>query len=160
MNIQERLKGIKGHLKIEHRGPDGKLKEVREIDNLILTDGLEIFADLLVGSGGTQINPGQTAIAVIAAGSDNTAPTVADTDLVTPLPSDRAVTVNSQPSSALARFVANFTAGIATGTWRELVLADTDAAKGARKCASRVVFGDMIKGALDTIAVTWEITFS
>ncbi len=100
----------------------------------------------------------------MAAGDSNTAPVVGDTDLVGSelgVGVNRyAVTVNSQPSSGLARFVADFTAGICTGTWRELVIADTYAAKGARKCLSRVVFGDVIKGALDTITVTWEITFS
>jgi len=154
--------GVKGKVIIEHYGPDGVLKQ--HLENLILTDGKEIFADLLVGAAGTQINPGQTAVAAIAAGDSNTAPTLADTDLVGSelgTGTNRyAATTNSQPSSGLARFVANFTAGICTGTWKELVLADTYAAKGVRKCISRVVFGDIVKGALDTITVTWEITFS
>ena len=163
MLIEEQTKSVRGLVTIEHFGPDGELKQHLE-KNLILTDGLEIFADLLVGSGGTQINPGQTALAAMAAGDSNTAPVVGDTDLVGNefgTGTNRyAVTTNSQPSSGLSRFIANFTAGICTGTWKELVLADTYAAKGARKCVSRVVFGDIVKGALDVITVTWEITFA
>jgi len=157
MLIEER-KGVRGLVTIEHFGPDGELKQHLE-RNLILTDGLEIFADLLVGAAGTQINPGQTAVAAMGVGDNNTAPVVGDTDLVgTEL--GFTTTINTQPSSALARFISTFAAGVGTGTWRELVLADTNAAKGARKCVSRVVFGDIVKGALDVITVTWEITFA
>jgi len=161
MLIEEQTGRVKGRVIIEHFGPDGILKQ--HLENLILTDGIEIFADLLVGAGGTQIKAGQTAVAAMAAGNSAAVPTVADTDLVGAEfgagVNRYAATVNSQPSSGLARFVANFTAGICTGTWKELVLADTYAAKGARKCVSRITFGDIAKGALDTITVTWEITF-
>lgn len=159
MYLEEKCK-IKGHVKIEHKTKDGV--KITEVNNLILTDGFEIVADLLVGSGGTQINPSQPVITIIAAGSNNTAPSISDTDVITPIVTggDRAATINSQPSSGLGRFVAQFGAGVATGTWRELALADTNAAKGARKCFSRVVFGDIIKSALDVITVTWELTFS
>jgi len=144
--------GMKGHVTIELRDRLGVLKEVREA-NLILTDGLEIAADLLGGLGG------QTKLQAIAIGDNGTAPSVSDTDIIgTEL--GRQTTSNSQPSSGLARFVSTFAAGVATGTWREASIADTNAAKGARKCAARVAFGDITKGAGDSMTVTWDITFS
>jgi hypothetical protein len=154
MLIEEGIK-LKGHVKIEKVTPEG-VKSTIEVDNLILTDGLEIFVDRLAGL------IAQPAVAAIAAGSNNTAPVVGDTDVITPIVTggDRAVTANTHPTSPVGRFFATFAAGVATGTWRELALADTMAAKGARKCISRVTFADTVKGGLDVISVTWEITFA
>jgi len=129
------------------------VKKKYEFDNLILTDGVEIFADLIGGLGG------QTKLQCVGAGDNNTAPGVGDTDLIGAELGFK-ITSNSQIASGKTRYEVTFTAGQATGTWKEAILADTVAAKGARKCASRVSFGDIVKGAGEVLTWVWDISFS
>lgn len=144
----------KQHGKLHLKMYDEQKKKVldRVIDNLILIDGREIWVDRAGGIGG------QTAIWGIAIGDDNTPPVDTQTDLIgTEL--GRKVTSNAQPDTGVLRCSNAFGPGEATGTWEEAVLIDTDAAKGARKCACRVLTGSIVKGAGNTISAVWDVDF-
>ena len=143
---------MKGKLTLELYDKDMNLKERFVQDNLVLTDGLEIAADLLGGTAG------QTKLQVIAVGDNNTPPIIGNTDLAGS-ELGRVVTSNSQISPGKERFQCTFGAGIGTGIWREAVIADTNAASGSRKCACRTVFGDINKLAGDVMTATWDITY-
>lgn len=151
---------MKSNVKFEVFDKHGNLKEVHE-HNLVLNDGLDIMAGLL-----TNIDPGTLPVVgvpnylqVIATGNNGTAAGVADTDLLG-AEFARVVPVNTVPSQGLARYVATFAAGVGTGTWLEAVIADANAASGSRNCACRVAPINIIKGAGDSVTVTWDITFS
>lgn len=130
---------------------DGNLKDEGGPFDLILTDGREIFADRIIA--GTQ-----NYLQCQALGTSNQAPAVSDTDLIGTELGYKAST-NSQPSSGLARFETTWLAGEGTGTIEEAVLADTVAAKGARKCAVRVLTGTIVKASGDILTTIFEIDF-
>ena len=69
-------------------------------------------------------------------------------------------TVNSYVASYKEKFVGTFGPGVGTGAIEEAVIADANAASGARKCFSRVITGTITKAAGDTMTVTWEVTFT
>ena len=58
--------GLKGHVLIEVKDAEGKLKDVREFDNLVMDAGEDELAQLLVGVAAT-------AFTYIAIGTDSTA---------------------------------------------------------------------------------------
>ena len=144
---------LKENVSWELRGPDGKLKDSGKAHNLILTDGFEIAAERLGGTGT------QDYLQCIALGDSNTAPAVGQTDLQGS-ELGRVTTTNSNivGSEDTERMIGVFGPGVGTGTVEEAVLADANAASGARKCFSRVLTGSTVKGAGDTMTVTWEIT--
>jgi len=142
----------KGKVTAILKDPSGRVKKILVIENLILDDGKEIFADLIGGTGA------QTHLQCIALGTDGTAPSATDTDLIGTELGYKATT-NEHISPGKERFVATFLAGEGTGTIQEAILADTVAAKGARKCACRVAFGAITKAAGDTLTWIWDITF-
>jgi len=152
MAIKEKPIKMKENVFWELRGPGGKVKDSGKAHNLILTDGHEIAAEVLGGTGT------QTKLQCIALGDDNTAPAVGQTDLQG-AELGRVTTVNTNVvgSEDTERFVGTFGPGAGTGAIEEAVLADTNAASGARKCFSRVLTGTITKGAGDTLTVTWEV---
>ena len=150
--IKERI-GLKGKVRLVLTDRFGKTKMDRTIENLILTDGLEICAERLGGTGT------QDYLQCIALGTSNTGPLVSHTDLQGS-ELGRVTTTNSNvvASEDTERFVGAFGAGVGTGTIEEAVLADANAVSGSRKCLSRVLTGTIVKGSGDTLTVTWEIT--
>lgn len=135
------------------RNKNGTVTARNRVHNVVLDDGLEIAVDRVGGSGG------QAAIFGTAIGTSNTATGPTQTDLQGSELFRKAST-NTQPSSGVERFVTTFAAGEGTGTIEELVLIDTDAASGARKCLCRVLTGSITKGAGDSWTSTYELTAS
>ncbi len=129
----------------------GNLKDEGGPFDLILTDGREIFADLMIADT-------QAFLKAQAVGTSSTPPVVGNTDLIGTELAFKATT-GAQPSTGLARFTTTWLAGEGTGTIEEAVLADTVAAKGARKCAVRVLTGTIVKGAGDVLTTIFEIDF-
>lgn len=149
--VKERM-GLKGKVTFELYDKLGRRKLLKEIENLILTDGFEIAAERLGGTGT------QDYLQCIALGDSGTAPVVGQTDLQGS-ELGRVTTVNSNVSGSedTERFIGTFGPGVGTGVIEEAVIADTNAASGGRKCFSRVITGTITKGAGDTLTVTWEV---
>lgn len=152
VEIKEGIK-MKGKVRFELYDKDGNKKLDRTIENLILNNGKEIAAERLGGTGT------QDYLQAIALGVNNTAPAVSQTDLQG-AELGRVTTVNSYVVSFIERFIGTFGPGVGTGIIEEAVIADANAASGARKCFSRVITGTITKGAGDTMTVTWEVTFT
>lgn len=144
--------GLKGKVTLELYDKLGRRKLRREIENLILTDGFEIAAERLGGTGT------QDKLQCIALGTSNQAPVIGDTDLIGS-ELDRVTTVNTNivGSEDTERFIGTFGPGVGTGAIEEAVIADANAASGSRKCFSRIVSGTINKAAGDTLTVTWEV---
>ena len=144
--------GIKGRVTILVIDKNGNLKNFVQRDNIILNNGLTMCVDL-IGNLGTY-NP----LACVAIGDNDTAEAATQTDIQ----GSEIARVNSSEYSSMS--VTNTLISVGTftgisGTMKEAVLADTNAAKGSRTCFSRIVTGSVAITVTDTISVIWEHTF-
>ena len=146
--------GVKviGKLRIEIRGPDGRLKLCAIVPNLVVNTGLYHVADQMS-------DQGNAAMTHMAVGTGTTAAAAADTALETEL--DRnALTSTTQGAGASANqvvYVASWAAGDGTGALTEAAIFN-QAGAGVMLC--RTVFAVKNKGAGDSMTLTWTITFS
>lgn len=144
------IDGLKaeGTLDITVRGPDGKIKEEKKVDNLIVTTGLAYIASRMNGTS-------ESVMSHMAVGTGSTTAAAADTTLGTEL--DRnALTSTTVTDNAIA-YVATYAAGDATGSLTEAGLFNA-ASAGTMLC--RTVFGTVTKAADDSMTITWTITVS
>ena len=143
----------KGALKVEVFGADGALKEFREIPNLVVTVGRYFIAQRLITAGAP------TPMSHMAIGSSATAAAAGDTTLVAELGrvglTGGAGTVAANSNSVV--YTATFPAGTGTGTVREAGLFN---AASAGTMLARTTFGDVTKGAADSITVTWTVSIN
>lgn len=139
--------GVKGTLVIEVRGPDGELKERRELRNLVVTAGKGLIASRMCNTG--------TSPTHMAVGTGAVAPAAGDTTLGTE--AARVALTSATPSSNVATYVATFAAGTGTGALTEAGIFNA-ASSGTMTCRS--VFSVVNKGALDSITITWTLTFN
>lgn len=132
--------GVKGRVTVT---VDGEV--VRRVDNLILNNGLGVFAALLADKAT------KSSVTLIEAGAGTTAPTATDTE-TEDYYSD-AATANSN-SGAGASFAATFAVGdFADDDITEATLwADTD-------IISRVVFAAVTVAETEELVIQWDITY-
>lgn len=149
--IKEKIK-ITGRVKIELFGPDGKRKELREIDNLVVTAGLNHIADQMSDSG-------EAAMSHMAIGTGTDAAVAGDTALQTEL--DRnALTSKTQGSGGDANkvtYVGDWAAGDGTGAITEAGILN---AAAAGTLLTRIVFAVINKLANDAFRITWKHTYA
>lgn len=139
---------IKGNLKIVVLDLDGKVKDTREVNNLVVTTGKEYIASRMSSN---------TAVIMshMAVGTSNTAPVVANTGLGTEV---GRVALDSQATvAATTTYIATFAPGTGTGTLTEAGIFN-DGTTGTMLC--RTTFNEVNKGAADTIVITWNVTVS
>lgn len=140
--------GIRGHVHMVLRGPDGRVKDERKFRNLVVQSGLNWLAayigassppanmsHIAIGTGSTEVNPNQTALVSERA---------------------RASATRSNPSGGVVRWVANFGPGQGTGAIMESGLFN---ASSGGTMAARQTFAVINKGAQDSLEVTWELEF-
>ncbi len=143
---------ITGRVKIELFGPGGVLKEVEEVNNLVVTAGRQHVADQMS-------NLSAAAMAYMAIGTGTTDVDAADTALQTEL--DRnALTSKNQGTGTEANkvtYICEWAAGDGTGAITEAGVFNS-ASAGTMLCRS--VFAVKNKGAGDTLTLTWVLTFS
>ena len=140
---------FKGLVNIKLFGPDGNLKDSREINNLVVTAGLNHIADQLSAS------PGEAAMSHMEIGTGTTAAQASDTTLETAL--DRNALTSRTDSNNVVTYVANWAAGDGTGAITEAGIFN---AASSGTMLARTVFSVVNKGAGDTLAVSWSITLS
>jgi len=142
--------GIKGHIKLVLRGPDGKIKQVYEHSNTI-TELLDAHvADQMSDSG-------DSGIGFMAVGTSS-GQTSASTGLAT-ANDINALTSTTQGSSGADNdvvYVGDWAAGDATATITEagIFLANNN--------TTLMTYDDsmsIVKGASDTLQITWTLTF-
>lgn len=144
--IKEKIK-ITGRVKIELFGPDGKLKELRVIENLVVTVGLNHIADQMSDSG-------EGAMSHMAIGTGTTAAAAGDTTLETEL--DRnALTTKTQATNTVT-YIGDWAAGDGTGAITEAGILN---AAAAGTLLTRIVFAVINKLANDVLRITWEHTY-
>jgi hypothetical protein len=144
--LNDQLK-VTGDVVVEITGPDGQIKDRREIKNLVVGTGKTHIASRIVGT--------PTAMSHMAIGSSSTAASNSDTTLGASL--GRVALTSATSSGAVVTYVASFPAGTGTGAVVEAGVFN-DASAGTMLC--RTVFAVVNKGADDAMSITWAITVS
>lgn len=146
--VEAEVVRLRANVILELRGPDGALKDRREVHNVICTAGKNKV--LTSGVNAKKVDD----YSYICIGTDSTAAAAGNTALGTEVA--RAVGTLSNPSAGTWQNTYTFPAGTGTGTITESALDYQVGASGA--ILARQVFGGIAKGASDTLAVTWQIT--
>lgn len=142
---------MKGKLNIVLTGPNGEVKEQREVDNLVVTVGKNFIASSMVKT--TTNSP--AAMTHMEVGTGTTAAAVGDTTLQTAVASSRVTLTSATASTNSVAYVATFPAGTGTGALTEAGIFNASSA-GTMLC--RTVFSVINKGAADTLGITWTVT--
>jgi hypothetical protein len=141
----------KGDVAIRVHGPDGKLKESRDIHNITTTVGKNHIASRMKDSG----SPNQ--MSHMAVGTGATAAAVGDTTLDTELSRIALTTAGGTVSTNVVTYAATYGAGVGTGALVESGVLNA-ASVGTLLC--RVVFAVLNKGANDSMTITWTVTIN
>lgn len=137
---------ITGALSIVLTGPDGQVKDTREIPNLVVTVGKNFIASRMVGTASAIMSH-------MAVGSSSTAPAAGDTALGTEL--GRVALTSGTATTNVATYVATFGTGVGTGGIQEAGIFNA-ASAGTMLC--HTTFAIVNKGANDTMTITWTVT--
>lgn len=135
----------RGHLTIVLIGPDGRIKDQRELDNLIVTSGKNWLASRMTGA--------PAAMSHMAIGTTNTAPVVADAALKAEVA--RVALAAQATTNNVTTYDATFPAGTGTGA---IVEAGIFNAGAAGTMLNRATFAVVNKGADDVMSITWTVT--
>lgn len=149
--ILDELKA-KGTLTIQIFDSEGKLKEEKHEENLVVTVGRNWIASRLKDTG----IPTQMTHMDIGQGA--TAPVAGDTTIQTPFsPSARQAlsTAGGSVSGAEITYSATFPAGSGTGAVTEAAIFNASSG-GTMLC--RTTFGVITKGASDVMAISWKLS--
>ena len=120
---------------------------VREIPNLVVTDGKKWVAD--------RMNNANAVMSHMAVGTGTNAAAAGDTTLQTE--NDRNALTSTTVTDNAVAYVASWAAGDATAALTEAAIFD---AASSGDCLARTVFSVVNKGANDTLTITWTITVS
>ena len=137
-----------GRLSVVVKDTDGKVKEERSIENLVVTSGLGYIASRMKDATAT-------AIGYMAIGTGTAAAAAGDTTLGTEL--DRNAVTSTTVTANEIEYVASWSAGDGTGAITEAGLFN---AASAGDMLARTVFSVVNKAANDTLSITWTITLS
>ena len=150
MNTNEKLK-LAGKLSVVLKDSNGKVKENREIPNLVVNSGLAFIISRMKDAT-------DSVMSHMAVGTDNTAAAAAQTALLSEL--DRVAldsTTITGSNNEKIEYVATFGPGDGTGALTEAGIFNA-AAAGTMLC--RTTFLVINKAASDTMEITWTITLS
>lgn len=149
MNINKEIK-LSGHIKFELKDSNGKIKEVREIKNVVVTVGKEYLAAWL-----TAATQADYFMRYIGLGTGTSAAAAGDIALETELATRVAGTLSN--TTNVWQNQATFGPGVNTGAITE---AGIFSASSAGTMLARQVFAVVNKAVGDTLTVTWQITLA
>jgi hypothetical protein len=145
---------LQGNVSIRLIGPDGKVKQAGEVKNMIMRVGMDYFAYALAvrtdAADGTYGPFNAIAIGTSSSAVANTQTALQGTELA------RGAVTPVAISNNVRGFTITFGAGTGTGTINEAALLNHSTTAG--KMFSRVLTGAYVKGALDTLSITWTFT--
>lgn len=144
----------KGRVGIVLRDKDGNVKEERDIDNLVVTEGVTFIAARMVGTSTNVMN-------TMKLGTSSQALANGDTGVVSHATGETVTGNNfgASASGAVVTYTATFGAIGSGGTVgiKEAAITNNDTAD---KCLCRVIFDVVNKGEDDSMSVTWTVTIS
>jgi len=142
--------GLKGTLTLELRDENGKLKETRRKDNIIVSSGFDFICQQVSGTAVT------TAMTYIAVGTGSTAPVIGNTALGAETARVNGTYAHTGGTQVFT-VSATFNPGVATAAIQE---AGVFNAASAGTMLDRVTFSVINKGANDTLTATFQFTLS
>jgi transcriptional regulator with AAA-type ATPase domain len=150
----------KGQLELKLLDANGNIKELRNVNNLIVTKGLEFIVNRLRVDSSTLPYKPMTHMA-IGTTTNAAAPTAEQTALLVEayrIALDSTTIATQTVTNDTIQYVATFAAGNGTGAITEAGIFN-DAAVGTANqiMLCRTVFSVINKGAADTLAITWRI---
>lgn len=143
--IKDTLK-ITGALRITLTGPDGVVKEEREIPNLVVAVGKNFIASRMIGTS-------DAVMSHMAVGAGINPPVTSETALETEL-GRVSIGAANRVNNAVT-YVAVFPAGTGTGPVTEAGIFNSGA-EGTMLC--RTVFAVINKNVADTLGFAWTVT--
>ena len=140
---------IIGTLTIELHDANGNLKDKREIENIIVADGLAHIASRMNGTS-------QNVMGYIGIGTTNTAAVVGDTALLAEVArvATTPTIVTTTQTNDTVQHVGTVSAGTGTGAIVEAALFN---AASVGTMLNRIVFAVVNKGASDALTLTWKV---
>jgi hypothetical protein len=149
MRLADSTQGpVVGRMHLELRGPDGELKAVRDVDNLIVDVGRDGIMDQLLAS------PTVNKPTHMAVGTGATAPAAGNTTLGAEV--DRNALTSKTRSAGVVTMVGDWAAGDATNA--ALAEAGVFGNVAGAPMYSRATFTPIDKQSLDTLQITWTFT--
>lgn len=146
---------LKGRLLIQLFDKDGKIKEERDIDNLIVTAGKNTAIQQLLGAASGGAQPAK--FNYVGIGTGTTAEASGDTELPTEIGTRQQDTSPDFPSTGRGDIIVSFGVGNGTGAITEAGL--FNASTGGNMLA-RKTFAVINKGASDVLQITWQVTLN
>jgi len=141
---------VTGKLTLTLTGPDGELKEQKEIDNLVVLAGRSFIASRIKDATSTVMSH-------MAVGTSSTAAASGDTTLGAEVASSRTALSSTTVSTNSVVFNCTFGAGVGTGA---LVEAGIFNAASAGTMLCRTTYSVINKGASDTLTIQWTVTIN
>jgi hypothetical protein len=141
--------GATGRLSVVLRDGNGKIKQLFEVENLIVDTGLNFITSRMKDATAT-------AMTHMAVGSGSTAAAAGNTALGTQISTRVALTSTTVTANAI-EYIAGFGAGVSTGAITEAGIFNASTA-GTMLC--RTVFSVVNKAAADSLSITWTITIN
>lgn len=141
--------GLKGHVTAVLFGPDGKIKEVRDVHNTVKNAGIYGAADQLLASP-TLAKPGWMEL-----GTGSPAATL----LGAYISGSRNALTSKTRSNAVVTMICDWAAGDGTGAITEAGVFDVVTENTVNMWLS-ASFSVVNKGADDTFQITWTLTYS
>jgi hypothetical protein len=140
---------VKGSLDIVVRDKDGKVKDTRQVNNLVVDAGLDFIASRMTANTATVMSH-------MGIGTGSANPTAADTSLGSQAGSRETLDTIAVTDNAVA-YTAVFEAGDQTGLITEAGIFNA-ASSGTMLCRS--TFGGITKNSDDNMTIVWTITVS
>lgn len=139
--------GFNANVKVEVFSADGQLKDKREVHNTVTNTGVDGILDQILA---TPYNP---KIGYMGLGSGNTLTLGHIQTLISG--SINALTSKTRALKVIT-MVGDFAAGVGTGTISEAGTLRNDASDDL--CIMYATFAGIVKGAADTLKITWTLT--
>lgn len=143
---------LKGRWQVTLQGPDGQIKDYREGNNVVCTNGKEFLASFLASAAAAAAT---FTMKYVAIGTDATAEAAGNTALGTEVA--RHTGTVSYVSNQVYRVTATFATGVGTGTIVEYGLLSSSS---AGTLLSRDTESAISKGANDTLTAVVNLTIS
>ena len=140
---------VKGDLEIVVRDKDGKVKDNRQVNNLVVNTGLNYIASRIISNV-------ENVMSHMAIGTGTTAPNASDTALVSIAGARETIDSLSITDNAI-KYTAIFEAGNQSGDITEAGIFNA-LTGGSMLC--RTTFSAVTKESNDTLTIAWTITVS
>jgi len=137
-----------GKVLVQVFGQDGKLKEERKIENLVVNTGLAFISSRMAGTASGVMSH-------MEVGTGTTTPAAANTILETAIGASRVALTSTTVTANAIEYIGDFPAGTGTGAVTEAGILNASSA-GDLLC--RTTFSVVNKGAADTLKITWTVT--